>query len=354
MQDPVKHYRIVYPSAGKIEVKRTPVAVAGSLSAWYYGFCSVYYHADVSPVSIQGSSGSSIGGSSLVIGQRMTAQVTSSMSSPADTYTWRTPSGGAPFSNYQASNSGAHYTPFSVPPITSSTMSCYFAKPGTPTISCVYYSAYAGQSITLSISVPVVAPGLTAVQETCGAMKLLDGNDVWAQGYGSPDYFRLWGSVWTSAEYGSSTWGMWDVNRLKDPSFAPGGLFGYVQLKNRTSTLNSAPPEVSTGLDGNFSYNIWANANGVDYGVFNDSPGRAVGPPPFSFSYDGTYKLYMMYKPVDNGVGPSVYVPIFKTQWQAKGACSSPLNGPWIQQDNGSRITSRTLSDGSSSAFPEW
>lgn len=298
----------------------------------------------------------------LAVGQRFKAEVTG-VGTGTETYTWSTPSAGDPFEDYLTSSYASTYFPFEMPATSDKTLECHFAKLATPSISCTYYSALAGKSVTVSKTISVLGPNRSEQTHSIGLMQLLHGSppnwNVWNSGSPYPSGYLLWGGVYEHPTLGAQTWGVWQVDILTEPEFISGsGEWGYVQIRNRTSTLNGNTT-YGTGLDTAFPYTCpiaggaWTSTGSSNRRVFSDAPGHSpLSPFPLTFSFDGNYDLYIFYKPVDSPAGSSVRIPIRKFPWASKGECaSSTSSGSWSQQDNGSGWKSGALDYPS---FPDW
>ncbi|MGV3616610.1 MAG: hypothetical protein ACO1SV_14885 [Fimbriimonas sp.] len=330
---------------GVVEYKITPTASAS-------GSVRAFVKVDIYDMSL-GSPGT------IVIGQQFGAQVVGTHPfAPGDTFIWSTPSGGAPFDDYQAhytspTNTSAVYYPFTVPSITEDTLYCYFAKPGTVTISCTYNSPTYQVSIPMSLQITVAAPTTLESHEGCGTMQLMKGITQWSSSMGTPTQFELYG-----ASYDGNNAGFLNYKNLLDPPGFPGGNFAFVQLKNRTSTEGFAPNVVTdpqVGLDKSYPLTGWHLANGNFLKYYADSPGfKSFLDFPFTGTWTGTYKNYTMYLPADNLLGPSVPVPIRRVTWYAKGHATSSANGlVWpVLEDDGSGIDPSETID--YPAHPEW
>lgn len=278
------------------------------------------------------------------VGQRLTA-VLNGTGTPGDTYTWSTPTAGNPLAGYTASASSASVSLFSPPPTTSSSLSCYFGSSGSPVIQCNYYSALLGQTVTITANLNVLGPARVEFYEGCGTMMLMTGTfPILApySGSGSPASFNLWG-----ATYGTTTAGMWQVDKIADPSCVTlgSGSWGYIQTRNATFTVNGTPVHF-TGLDGTFPMmdaltgsTNWSAAVNSSHRGYNDTPGRfgSLSPFPFSLDCNLSYNLYIFYQPPVDAAGSSIWVPMRFIPWSALGQCSSSSSsGPWAQTDSGS------------------
>lgn len=324
---------------------------------------SVYVQVDVYPVTLD-FTGPYQDGTTLktAVAQRVQAQVNCSLKGDNDSFDWVTPDSGYPFENYQASSSSASFTPFSLPDSDSDLMTWYFGEPASSvSVECTYYCSVADVEVDLARIINSYGPTRTQVFQGIAFMRLMEDDYVWLSGGPDPNGFELWGSTFDD-DGTNRMWGMWQVDRLKDPSFLTtgSGQWGYIQIKDRTSVINGNSQHV-TGLDGGFPYpdpfgdgGSWTSADDETVRRLQDRPGVSNGLGPFSFSlsWDGSYDIYTFYKPANSAAGASVWIPIRKTPWEAKGQCSAPLlSGPWSQQDNGSAFKSGATDY---PTFPTW
>jgi hypothetical protein len=166
--------------------------------------------------------------------------------------------------------------------------------------------------------------------------------------------FMLWG-----IPYEDVTWGIYQVDRLLDPTFVgtTHGQWAYVQTKTRTATLNRQP-DTATGLDLGYPYGnmFWQPADGVTRQVFKDAPGYYcqtgnVLAYPFDYEYSGTFALYVFYIPPASSAGNSVPIPVASKSWKAKGFCSVDTAGVWTESDTGSGFYGATTNY---PPFPSW
>ncbi|RYG15172.1 hypothetical protein EON82_26560, partial [bacterium] len=218
----------------------------------------------------------------------------------ADKYTWSKPSGGAPFANYDPTLSSNQFSPFVVPSnFTTTSISCYFAKPADPaTVTCVFHSGALGIDIPIPGEVKIAPPLRSESDAACGTMQLRPNSTY-------PTDYVLWGKSLTrwdpvTQQNVIDPTGMYAVDNLTDPSPLSGGKFAYLQLVSVDNKTNGVP-QVKSGLDGGFPYGSVFDANTMHKGHMDDVPGGTVHTDPFGFSYEknGVYTAHLMYKPTD-------------------------------------------------------
>ena len=321
------HYVLENVTSGVVTFTVNPTASAAG------GGCAVSIAVTVTPISLTLSGGTQVGSAYyLAVGQFLTATV-NGMPGDYDDYdifTWSTPSGGNPYAGYSPTQTSCA-TPiaFSLPAADSNTLSCYFGKPATVTISCSYWSWTANLTAAFSVTVTVAGPTITNIAEQVGKTNLLVTGPPpadWTSGSPYPTGFRLWDSIWTTYKSG-----MWEVNTLNDPTFLTSGTgtWGCVQIINLSSYQNGTVLQTLTGLDGNFPYKDanpadlsptqWSSANGTTARWQIDSPGWPPPTLPSSVTYsrnlNGSFAVFIFYKPP----GALTYVPVKEIQWAVKG-----------------------------------
>ncbi len=333
------HYSLVNGGAS-VSVQCSPsCSGSGSVASAGVGYSATCQPLSVSltgPVRYEGAL-------HVAVGQSVRASVSSPVAASGDEYSWAAP-GENPFANYQVSTSGGVFTPFALPPTTSSSMSFYFGKAGTATVECLYYSFLLNATIDLTTQVTVDGPARTNYNESCGTMQLLSiaGTTltVWAPGGATPTGFWLWGAV----DENGHIWGCHEHDTLSDPAFLSegSGSWTYAQVKGGYVTTDGARTDFS-GIDGTFPYPHTAiySASHLEQGGFDDRPGadwtgvlsRYL---PLTVDHDQEFQLFIFYKPPDDAAGASVYVPKTRFNWNATGACASADGIGWTQSDRSS------------------
>ena len=268
---------------------------------------------------------------SLLIGQLLTASLSTGALTQSG-WNW-TVSGGSPFKDYVATNSGAVYTPFS--PRTTASMNCYFAKPDTPTVSCTAHLAVppgtfptAGLTVTTTQTLTTVKPN--------ASLSIIIGSVNTEPGYPSnPTFVQLQrfpqtqpvnddettyasgitfsGTITTPSAYVlGSDYGSWNWTQLMTASRQEKYNGAYWKLALTTTS----PPTIINNLkllDGGYPYSGWYPANGVPTGN-SDSPSQGLDPSPAIREHDvsDNFDDYLMYQPPGT---KSLPVPLKETDW---------------------------------------
>ncbi len=171
--------------------------VLTTMSGGGSGFSMVYFDlsANIWPETLQFTGGigpgTAYGGQQYLIGQLLGAYLQTGLGIPGSElqvvapnwYSWSPPSGGAPFANFttnptpqDASGSAAsNYVPLTA--LSSGTLSCYFAQPGTVSITVTYTFDFPDGvfPVTLSGQVGVIPPAMS-VTTNMGTTGLMGGD----------------------------------------------------------------------------------------------------------------------------------------------------------------------------------
>lgn len=284
-------------------------------------------------------------------------------------FSW-TIGGGRPLCNFDVLSSGTWKTDYVAP--NSSYNAWYFTEPASSvTISCIVTPPSPNAPYTLSTTVVVQGPTRLDDYSAKGTVQFVSGYNgdpctlsTWSQSAGlHPTAFMLWGAPNDISIQIPNIWGCFKKDRIVNPTFlTTEGQWSYVQTYEMNDSDNGVPT-VASGLDTSFPYTDGWNSTGTDTPdyYFIDAPGRgyetspdsyAGHPRPLAQTIDRLYHLYIFYKPPQSSVGPSIYVPLAKIDWQAKGSNSAQdlLLSSYSQQDNGTRF----LTDTSYPIYPEW
>lgn len=191
-----KYDIIDLPDSGVYEYTRNPSASASTTVA-LSADAHVHYMVEVCALDIaftgtENTSGDP--GVSLLIGQKLTADIDCKPPAhAADSYSW-TVDMGQPFADYITTEPLGDVIDVAVP-ITSSNASFYFSNPVTVTLSCTYTSGLVGKTVTVSRQLAVLSPqvdvkeiiGTIQIRPSGPILQLFGGNYVHFDG---SSYFR--------------------------------------------------------------------------------------------------------------------------------------------------------------------
>ena len=323
-QSPVHHYHIERPAAGGgITLRRTPTATAGAMAVYYYGFCSVAYHAGVTPVTLSVDGTSLIAGDlKTLIGRGQTGRIEAN-GYDLKNHNW-TVSGPQLFDH--VGNQLHTYEPF-VGAHIDPTVSFYASKDGSETVSCtcdVYVGSTNIGSVSGMLTVAVVRPTYSiAIFPVAGSYTGYSGTNM------NP------GEVTSGLSTQLPAGGMeFDFTAANPPEFpSDAGTAALCQLIDENTVVDPDVHIVTNGywLDGSFPYsnrviNVTStNGQMSDY----DTPFEGLGSNQTGFNINTQFATTEIYRP-----SGGVYVPLRTKRWswittgyQSNGVWSNPTGG---------------------------
>jgi len=277
---------------------------------------------------------------SLLIGQQFGASLNSG-SLTQTSWNW-TVSGGSPFKNSVASDASAVYTPLGSE--TGSTLTCYFAKPGTATVNCAAHLALpagsvpaGGLDVTVTQTITVEKPSAlldVAIGTVTDLPSSTNPTDVQLQQvYRYPPDGYAYGITWRgtittpSAYVTSGAYGSWNWTQLMTASRQEKNNGVYWQFAVNTTT---PPTRINNTqvLDGMYPYwNEWYPSDGTRTGN-SDSPAQPLDPSNAIREYDvsDSFKDYLMYQPPGSG---SLPVPLKESGWYWQFQALKDASNAW-------------------------
>ena len=349
VQSPIHHYRVLAPgSDGKVTLTRTPTAVAGAFSAYYYGSCSVYYHAIIAPVTLSlagvKADSESNGSDDILVGQGVTGTLsTGGYPILSTSYSWSV--GGGKFASWVVSSDQETGTSYPVP-------SSEWSKAHPH-----WYWRQDQNAIQVSCSATIVTPD--GVSRPVSASKSVD---VWPpyfsfsnltdsrssiQYLGGPEPMPKQSTIvqaWfldTSVYPSETHYGETFIGAVVTPTpFGPnGGTWNFLQIAMPSRTHNGPSGTRSDfgtgniGLDNGWPYDAvptgetlptWgAPSSGASLPQARhraiDAPGTGNLSSETSYSIGDAFEMSLMFRPP----GPdSQYVRLHKFQWGWSGGDS--------------------------------